>query len=385
MMQGEVEDVDHQEVAENFQEEEEEDSLEGVLDRVEGLLKTRWVTEDQCRWTIFEDLEDELSYHRRRSQALGSFVRAYTVLQQECNHVKTKLRKSEKERHRLSEAGLCLQERYEMLEAELQDAVGEAAYWQELAKVREHAESELDSSCTSPDVSGHSVSPQKHVKEPGVSTTTSEGSPRITTAEEDEEDELQDFTVEPETESDSGVAQACVPDAERDGEIEAPFCQQEEVVDVAWNHGACVYEEGQGEQCFEESVAEEPQSCPGCEQPGHTSLSAMRAIVVSALPLFPVTFCITILFMVFVVFLKMFSLARMDLVKDGSLAMESLFNAIIGKSVDVSANQHDVPLISDTLCSVVKSTLTGVCKFDAEAACDGTLQFAGWNLKGWLP
>merc|ERR1719456_2087253 len=73
--------------------------------QAERLLNERWVAEDQCRWTIFEDLEDELSYHRRRSQALCYFVRAYGSLMEE--------------RDRLQEAGLSLQEAYEQLEDEL--------------------------------------------------------------------------------------------------------------------------------------------------------------------------------------------------------------------------------------------------------------------------
>jgi len=99
------------------------DELEDDQERVDRLLKEKWVAEDQCRWTIFEDLEDELSYHRRRSRALCCFVRAHKLVRQEHNS--------------LMEAGLRLQDAYETLQEELNEAVGDAAYWKELAKARE--------------------------------------------------------------------------------------------------------------------------------------------------------------------------------------------------------------------------------------------------------
>jgi hypothetical protein len=111
------------EVCEKEAAEEEFDDLgddQEAQKRAESLLKERWVSEDQCRWTIFEDMEDELWYHRRRSRALRCFVRAYASLQ--------------KERDKLQTAGLGLQEAYEQLEDELNDAVGEAAYWRALAE-----------------------------------------------------------------------------------------------------------------------------------------------------------------------------------------------------------------------------------------------------------
>jgi hypothetical protein len=90
--------------------------------QAERLLNQRWVAEDQCRWTIFEDMEDELSYHRRRSRALCCFVRAYASLREEYD--------------RLQEGGLGLQDAYEQLQDELREAVGDAAYWRELAEAR---------------------------------------------------------------------------------------------------------------------------------------------------------------------------------------------------------------------------------------------------------
>merc|ERR1719456_1475069 len=90
--------------------------------QAERLLNERWVAEDQCRWTIFEDLEDELRYHRRRSRALCCFVRAYAALREDYD--------------RLQEGGLGLQDAYEQLQDELREAVGDAAYWRELAEAR---------------------------------------------------------------------------------------------------------------------------------------------------------------------------------------------------------------------------------------------------------
>jgi len=105
---------------EDDDEDQEEDSVGDEQARAERLLKQRWVVEDQCRWTIFEDLEDELKYHRRRSRALCCFVRAYSSLREE--------------RDRLQTAGLGLQEMYEQMEDELNDAIGDAAYWRALAE-----------------------------------------------------------------------------------------------------------------------------------------------------------------------------------------------------------------------------------------------------------
>jgi len=91
-------------------------------EKAQQLLGEKWVAEDQCRWTIFEDLEDELVYHRRRSRALCCFVRAYGELREEYDH--------------LQEGGLQLQDAYEQLQEELREAVGDAAYWKELAEAR---------------------------------------------------------------------------------------------------------------------------------------------------------------------------------------------------------------------------------------------------------
>jgi len=90
--------------------------------RCQRLLTERWVVEDQCRWTIFEDLEDELKHHQQRSRALSCFVRAYATLLEEYDH--------------LQEGGLGLQEAYEQMQDELREAIGDAAYWRELAEAR---------------------------------------------------------------------------------------------------------------------------------------------------------------------------------------------------------------------------------------------------------
>mmetsp|Transcript_33552 Transcript_33552/g.106435 ORF Transcript_33552/g.106435 Transcript_33552/m.106435 type:complete len:502 (-) Transcript_33552:196-1701(-) len=74
---------------------------------------------DRCRWTIFEDAEDEIRYLRRRSDVLASGLRA-----------------SRAETARLQEAGVALQEAYEALQQEYREAVGDNAYWQTLAEAR---------------------------------------------------------------------------------------------------------------------------------------------------------------------------------------------------------------------------------------------------------
>jgi hypothetical protein len=119
----------------------EEEQHEETTD-VEELLKQRWVLEDQCRWTIFEDLEDELQYHRRRSRALCSFVRAHKALKKERDAAL-------KDRDFFQEKGLELQDQYESLEERLNDAIGDVAYWKELSKASSET-SPLGSSTQSP-------------------------------------------------------------------------------------------------------------------------------------------------------------------------------------------------------------------------------------------
>lgn len=102
--------------------EQEEEYVEDVVAHAEKLAKEKWVVEDQCKWTIFEDPADELRYHRRRSRALGHFVKAFSTLREECDH--------------LHEAGAGLQDAYERLQEENKEAIGDAAYWRELAEAR---------------------------------------------------------------------------------------------------------------------------------------------------------------------------------------------------------------------------------------------------------
>lgn len=104
----------------------EEERFESDEDQALRLLGEGWVVKDECKWTIFEDMEDELQYHRRRSRALGVFVRAYAALHTEYD--------------RLQEGGLGLQEAYEDLQTELKEAVGDVAYWRELAEARAEAQ-----------------------------------------------------------------------------------------------------------------------------------------------------------------------------------------------------------------------------------------------------
>jgi len=105
--------------------EEEDDML-----RVELLLEKRWVHEEFCKWTIFEDPEDELRYYRKRARVLPSFVRAVLLLRSEGEH--------------LQKAGLSLQEAFERSQDELREAVGDVAYWRELAEARAEAAKEYE-------------------------------------------------------------------------------------------------------------------------------------------------------------------------------------------------------------------------------------------------
>lgn len=75
--------------------------------------------DDRCKWTIFEDAEDEVRYLRRRCDVLSRGVLA--------------ARAEARELHR---AGYSLQEAYDVLRLELQEAIGDVAYWQELAEAR---------------------------------------------------------------------------------------------------------------------------------------------------------------------------------------------------------------------------------------------------------
>mmetsp|Transcript_4995 Transcript_4995/g.14660 ORF Transcript_4995/g.14660 Transcript_4995/m.14660 type:complete len:473 (-) Transcript_4995:175-1593(-) len=72
--------------------------------------------DDRCCWTIFEDIDDELRFFRRRGDVLA---RALRVARREIDA--------------LQEAGVLLQDAYDALQQELREAVGDAAYWKTLA------------------------------------------------------------------------------------------------------------------------------------------------------------------------------------------------------------------------------------------------------------
>lgn len=75
--------------------------------------------EDRCKLTIFEDAEDEVRYLRRRCDVLfRGILTARSQIQD------------------LHRAGFALQEAYDALGVELQEAIGDVAYWQELAAAR---------------------------------------------------------------------------------------------------------------------------------------------------------------------------------------------------------------------------------------------------------
>lgn len=106
---------------------------EALLLHAEQLLEQQWVVEDSCHWTIFEDLEDELQHHKRRSEALGILARAFVTLREE--------------NLTLRQAGFELQDAYEQLQEQLREAVGDAAYYRTLVAER----------CNTIDVARHTL------------------------------------------------------------------------------------------------------------------------------------------------------------------------------------------------------------------------------------
>jgi len=71
------------------------------------------------RWTIFEDVEDEVRYTRRRGDVL-----AHSLLD------------ARAEIELLHEAGLRLQDAHEALQIEVREVAGDAAYWRALAEAK---------------------------------------------------------------------------------------------------------------------------------------------------------------------------------------------------------------------------------------------------------
>jgi len=74
---------------------------------------------DGCRWTIFEDTEDEIRHLKRRGDVLSAALLA------------TQAKVS-----RLQDAGVSLQEAYEALQQQFRQVVGDTAYWKALAEAR---------------------------------------------------------------------------------------------------------------------------------------------------------------------------------------------------------------------------------------------------------
>lgn len=104
----------------------------------ERLIRRSWVSEDMCKWTIFEDIEDELQYHRRRSVALCHFVRAVQIMTAETRQMNKELR-------RLNKGGVELQEAYIRALEEAREAAGDAAYWKEMAAMAGAVDAEVAS------------------------------------------------------------------------------------------------------------------------------------------------------------------------------------------------------------------------------------------------
>eukprot|EP00927_Polykrikos_kofoidii_P072360 TRINITY_DN68489_c0_g1_i1.p1 TRINITY_DN68489_c0_g1~~TRINITY_DN68489_c0_g1_i1.p1 ORF type:complete len:413 (-),score=70.56 TRINITY_DN68489_c0_g1_i1:122-1264(-) len=75
------------------------------------LVKERWVADDPGTFAIFEEQEEERTYHRKRSFLLARFVRAFLALQ---------------------EAGETLLEDLERVQCENHQLVGDVAYWKAL-------------------------------------------------------------------------------------------------------------------------------------------------------------------------------------------------------------------------------------------------------------
>lgn len=92
---------------------EDDQGFRDILEEADRLLGQSWVGANDVDFAIFEDTEAEVVYHRRRSRALGVFVKSYV---------------------KVKEAGISMMEEYERMEAALEEAAGEAAYWRALAE-----------------------------------------------------------------------------------------------------------------------------------------------------------------------------------------------------------------------------------------------------------
>eukprot|EP00927_Polykrikos_kofoidii_P001288 TRINITY_DN10465_c0_g1_i1.p1 TRINITY_DN10465_c0_g1~~TRINITY_DN10465_c0_g1_i1.p1 ORF type:complete len:675 (-),score=151.69 TRINITY_DN10465_c0_g1_i1:84-1967(-) len=135
--------------------------------------------EDCCKWTIFEDTEDEIRYLRRRSDVLSRAFQAARV-----------------EISRLQEAGLSIQEAFEELQQEFRQAVGDAAYWQALAEARAE------------ELEALTVSPKAEVSEVAVAVAGAEpaAGPPPETAEQSPQEQPQESRQSPEPSQQSDVS-----------------------------------------------------------------------------------------------------------------------------------------------------------------------------------
>lgn len=87
---------------------------------LDQLLKERWVADDPESFAIFEDEDEELSYHKRRSILLARFVDAFRAIRDD--------------NVRLREAGESLLDDLERLQQDNRHAIGESVYWRTLAE-----------------------------------------------------------------------------------------------------------------------------------------------------------------------------------------------------------------------------------------------------------
>jgi len=149
-----------------------EDASGDAIAIMEKLLKRRWVVDESCQWTIFEDLEGELEFHRRRSRALCHFVRAVRSLRAD-------VRQLQKDNRRLNDAGAELQEAYIRGLDEVREAAGEIAYWKELAL--SSAQSAASATATAPREQARPSPQQKFpmmVRPPSPQQPSAASSPR---------------------------------------------------------------------------------------------------------------------------------------------------------------------------------------------------------------
>jgi hypothetical protein len=94
---------------------------EDLVEEVSSLAEERWVCEDPAvTATIFEEEDQEMEYHRRRSLVLPKLVQGFRAVRRDFDQ--------------MQKASESLLEEFERLQSEYTGAVSEVAYWKTLAE-----------------------------------------------------------------------------------------------------------------------------------------------------------------------------------------------------------------------------------------------------------